>query len=120
LKENAMAHHLPTITCHALLLASASAIAQNNTVLITSPAAQQVSGFENLSLREVPFSATNVDSATLRDVGAQRISDALRLDSSVTDSYNSPPIGTCSVCGASCWTTVTTTAAKACQLAQKP
>ena len=85
-----MAHHLPTIACHALLLASASALAQNNTVLITSPASQQVSGFENLSLREAPFSATNVDNATLRDLGAQRISDALRLDSSVTDSYNSP------------------------------
>jgi len=85
-----MAHHLPTIACHTLLLASASALAQNNTVLITSPASQQVSGFENLSLREAPFSATNIDNATLRDLGAQRISDALRLDSSVTDSYNSP------------------------------
>ena len=85
-----MAHHLPNLTCHALLLVSASALAQNNTVLITSPASQQVSGFENLSLREAPFSATNVDNATLRDLGAQRISDALRLDSSVTDSYNSP------------------------------
>lgn len=85
-----MAHHLPNITCHALLLVSASALAQNNTVLITSPASQQVSGFENLSLREAPFSATNIDNATLRDLGAQRISDALRLDSSVTDSYNSP------------------------------
>ena len=85
-----MAHHLPNIACHALLLVSTSALAQNNTVLITSPASQQVSGFENLSLREAPFSATNVDNATLRDLGAQRISDALRLDSSVTDSYNSP------------------------------
>ena len=85
-----MAHHLPKLTCHALLLASASAMAQNNTVLITSPAVQQVSGFENLRLREAPFSATNIDNATLRDLGAQRISDALRLDSSVTDSYNSP------------------------------
>ena len=85
-----MAHHLPKLTCHALLLASACAMAQNNTVLITSPAVQQVSGFENLRLREAPFSATNIDNATLRDLGAQRISDALRLDSSVTDSYNSP------------------------------
>ena len=85
-----MAHHLPNITCHALLLVSASTLAQNNTVLITSPASQQVSGFENLSLREAPFSASNIDNATLRDLGAQRISDALRLDSSVTDSYNSP------------------------------
>ncbi len=85
-----MAQHLPKLTCHALLLASASAIAQNDTVLVTSPAAQQVSGFENLRLREAPFSATNIDNATLRDLGAQRISDALRLDSSVTDSYNSP------------------------------
>ena len=85
-----MAHHLPNLTCQALLLVSASALAQNNTVLITSPASQQVSGFENISLRQAPFSATNVDNATLRDIGAQRISDALRLDSSVTDSYNSP------------------------------
>jgi iron complex outermembrane receptor protein len=85
-----MAHLLPNLICHALLLASASALAQNNTVLITSPASQQVSGFENLSLREAPFSASNIDNATLRDLGAQRISDALRLDSSVTDSYNSP------------------------------
>ncbi len=85
-----MAHHLPKFTYPALLLISASALAQNNTVLVTSPAAQQVSGFDNLSLREAPFSATNVDNATLRDIGAQRISDALRLDSSVTDSYNSP------------------------------
>jgi len=85
-----MAHHLPNLTCQALLLVSASAFAQNNTVLITSPASQQVSGFENISLRQAPFSATNVDNATLRDIGAQRISDALRLDSSVTDSYNSP------------------------------
>ena len=65
-------------------------MAQNDTVLVTSPAAQQVSGFENLRLREAPFSATNIDNATLRDLGAQRISEALRLDSSVTDSYNSP------------------------------
>ena len=58
-----MAHHLPNIICHALLLVSASAIAQNNTVVITSPASQQVSGFENISLREAPFSATNIDNA---------------------------------------------------------
>jgi len=85
-----MAHHLPKFTCQTLLLVSTAAFAQNNTVLITSPASQKVSGFENLSLREAPFSANNIDSATLRDIGAQRISDALRLDSSVTDSYNSP------------------------------
>jgi len=85
-----MAHHLPNLSCQALLLVSASALAQNDTVLITSPASQQVSGFENLSLRQAPFSATNIDNATLRDLGAQRISEALRLDSSVTDSYNSP------------------------------
>ena len=85
-----MAHHLPNYACQALLLVSASALAQNNTVFITSPASQQVSGFENISQREAPFSATNIDNATLRDLGAQKISDALRLDSSVTDNYNSP------------------------------
>jgi iron complex outermembrane receptor protein len=85
-----MAHHLPKQTCLGLLLFSASAFSQTETILVTSTAAQQVSGFENIKLRDAPFSATTIDNATLRDLSAQRISDALRLDSSVTDSYNSP------------------------------
>ena len=69
-----------------------NALAQNTTpeITITSPSPQQVSGFGDVPLSKAPFSAISIDNATLRDIGATRISDALRLDASVTDSYNSP------------------------------
>ena len=76
-----------------LCIASLStAWAQNTTpeITITSPAPQQVSGFGDVPLSKAPFSAISIDNTTLRDIGATRISDALRLDASVTDSYNSP------------------------------
>lgn len=50
----------------------------------------RVSGFDGASQQELPISVTAFDSATLRDVGVQRITDALRLDASVSDSYNLP------------------------------
>jgi iron complex outermembrane recepter protein len=59
-------------------------------LVITSPAPQQVSGFGDVPLSKAPFSGVTVDAPTLRDIGATRISDALRLDASVSDSYNSP------------------------------
>ena len=49
-----------------------------------------VSGFEGLTRQELPISVTTINNATLRDVGAQRVSEALRLDASVSDSYNLP------------------------------
>jgi iron complex outermembrane receptor protein len=69
-----------------------SALAQSSTpeITITSPSSQQVSGFGDVPLSKAPFSAISIDNQTLRDIGATRISDALRLDASVTDSYNSP------------------------------
>ena len=75
----------------ALCIASTTAWSQaGNEVVITSPASQQVSGFGDSPLSKAPFSGINIDGQTLRDIGATRISDALRLDASVTDSYNSP------------------------------
>lgn len=59
-------------------------------IIITEPAPSQVSGFGDVPLRQAPFSAVTIDAQTLQDIGAQRVSDALRLDASVTDSYNSP------------------------------
>jgi iron complex outermembrane receptor protein len=41
-------------------------------------------------LSKAPFSAISFDRQVLQDMGAQRVSDALRLDASVADSYNSP------------------------------
>jgi len=94
-----MAHHSPIFkfnrTRAATLLCIASignALAQSATpeITITSPPPQQVSGFGDTPLSKAPFSAISIDNQSLRDVGAKRISDALRLDASVTDSYNSP------------------------------
>ena len=94
-----MAHHSPifklTRTRAATLLCIASigsALAQNTPpeITITSPSPQQVSGFGDTPLSKAPFSAISIDNQSLRDVGAKRISDALKLDASVTDSYNSP------------------------------
>jgi iron complex outermembrane receptor protein len=97
LKENVMANHSPSIPMSriaaAAVLCTASATAWSqagNEVVITSPAPQQVSGFGDAPLSRAPFSGISVDAQTLRDIGATRISDALRLDASVTDSYNSP------------------------------
>ena len=64
--------------------------AQSQELVITSPAPQQVSGFGDVPLTKTPFSGVTIDAQTLRDIGASRISDALRLDASVSDSYNSP------------------------------
>jgi iron complex outermembrane receptor protein len=59
-------------------------------ITITDTAPSQVSGFGDVPLRQAPFSATTIDRQTLQDIGAQRVSDALRLDASVADNYNSP------------------------------
>jgi iron complex outermembrane receptor protein len=73
------------------LLAWGHAHAQNPTeITITDTAPSQVSGFGHVPLQEAPFSAVTFDQKTLQDIGAQRVSDALRLDASVADSYNSP------------------------------
>ena len=73
------------------LLTLAAAQAQSLTeITITDTAPSQVSGFGDVPLSKAPFSAINIDQQTLQDIGAQRVSDALRLDASVADSYNSP------------------------------
>lgn len=59
-------------------------------ITITDTAPSQVSGFGDVPLGQAPFSAVTIDRQSLQDIGAQRVSDALRLDASVADSYNSP------------------------------
>ena len=72
-----------------LTLGSAHAQIQNE-ITVTDTAPSQVSGFGDAPLSKAPFSAVTIDRQTLQDIGAQRVSDALRLDASVADSYNSP------------------------------
>jgi iron complex outermembrane receptor protein len=49
----------------------------------------EVSGFGDVPLRELPLSATVIDSTQLRASGARRLSDLAQFDASVTDAYNS-------------------------------
>jgi iron complex outermembrane receptor protein len=94
-----MANHSPFLKANrvhaavALCIAScASAWAQQNPteITITDRLPARVSGFGDVPAHELPFSTTTITNATLQDIGAQRVSDALRLDASVSDSYNSP------------------------------
>lgn len=48
-----------------------------------------ISGFGDVPLRELPISATVVDSKQLQASGARRLADLTQFDSSVTDAYNS-------------------------------
>jgi iron complex outermembrane receptor protein len=48
-----------------------------------------ISGFGDVPLRELPISATVIDSKQLRASGARRLADLTQFDASVTDAYNS-------------------------------
>jgi len=92
-----MANHSPffkatRISAAVAICITSSAWAQQNPTEITivDKLPAQVSGFGDVSARELPFSTTVIDQSTLQDIGARRVSDALHLDASVTDSYNSP------------------------------
>jgi len=71
-------------------ISSAWAESTPTEITITAESPVRVSGFDGVTLKEQPFSVTHITNATLRDVGAQRVTDALRLDASVSDSYNLP------------------------------
>jgi iron complex outermembrane receptor protein len=91
LSQPRLAARLHGIATAVGLLALGCAQAQNiSEITITETAPSQVSGFGDVPLSKAPFSAVNIDQQTLQDIGAQRVSDALRLDASVADSYNSP------------------------------
>lgn len=74
------------------IVMTSSAFAQRtpDEITITAELPVRVSGFDGVPQQELPFSVSTIDHATLRDTGAQRITDALRLDASVSDSYNLP------------------------------
>lgn len=77
----------------ALCLASISTVwaePDHTEITITAEPPIRVSGFEGIPLQELPMNVSVIGSAILRDTGAQRVTDALRLDASVSDSYNLP------------------------------
>jgi iron complex outermembrane receptor protein len=74
------------------IAATSSAWADHNPteITITAEPPVRVSGFDGVPLQELPLNVTSIGNATLRDIGAQRVTDALRTDASVSDSYNLP------------------------------
>jgi len=92
-----MANHSPFFKANCIAAAVALCITSTawaqqtpTEITITDKLPSQVSGFGDVSARELPFSTTTINQSTLQDIGARRVSDALHLDASVTDSYNSP------------------------------
>jgi iron complex outermembrane recepter protein len=60
-------------------------------VVISAPAPRQqlsVGGFGDVPLRETPISATVIDSAQIKAVGAQKLADVFKFDASISDAYN--------------------------------
>ncbi|MBC5767759.1 TonB-dependent siderophore receptor [Ramlibacter sp. GTP1] len=49
-----------------------------------------VTGFGDVPLKDVPVSATVIDSRSIESSGARRLADLTQFDPSVTDAYNSP------------------------------
>ncbi|WP_418120245.1 TonB-dependent siderophore receptor [Variovorax sp. 350MFTsu5.1] len=79
-----------------LFAAACSAHAQQQSALPeitvsegTAASQADVSGFGDVPLRELPISATVIDSQQLQASGARRLADLTQFDASVTDAYNS-------------------------------
>jgi iron complex outermembrane recepter protein len=92
-----MANHSPFFKATRISAAVAICIASNawaqqnpTEITIIDKLPARVSGFGDVPAHELPFNTTTIGSATLQDIGAQRVSDALRLDASVADAFNSP------------------------------
>ena len=71
---------------------TSTAVAQQapNEITITAEPVVRLSGFEGVTQHMLPMETFEVDHQMLLDAGAQRITDALHLDASVSDSYNLP------------------------------
>ena len=85
-----ISHKQKMVTLCFAAASSAFAQASPTEITITAATPGQISGFDGVSAQALPITVTSINNATLRDMGAQRVSDALRLDASVSDSYNLP------------------------------
>jgi iron complex outermembrane receptor protein len=96
-RHHALHHvHSATAVAVALLLSTGlgSGLARAQTALdevtVTAQPPLGISGFDDVPIHALPLSVSTFSQADLRDVGAQRISDVLLLDASVSESYNLP------------------------------
>lgn len=80
-----------------LLAVAGSAYSQTTTTLkpvtVTGqafPPAADVTGFGDVPLKDVPVSASVIDSRAIEQSGARRLADLTRFDPSLTDAYDAP------------------------------
>jgi iron complex outermembrane receptor protein len=91
-------HRLRAVARATVLLAVAgSAYSQATTTLkpvtVTGqafPPAADVTGFGDVPLKDLPVSASVIDSRAIEQSGARRLADLTRFDPSVTDAYDAP------------------------------
>jgi iron complex outermembrane recepter protein len=60
-------------------------------VIVSTPAPREqlsIGGFGDAPLREVPISATVIDNAQIKSIGAQKLADVYKFDASISDAYN--------------------------------
>jgi iron complex outermembrane recepter protein len=81
----------------ALLLVASGVHAQQATALrpvtITGqspPPAADITGFGDIPLKDLPVSATVIDSRAIQQSGARRLADLTRFEASMADAYNAP------------------------------
>ena len=81
-----------TVVVIALLACQGAACAEPTLteVTVTAQPPLGISGFDDVPAYALPLSVSTFSQTDLQDVGAQRISDALLLDASVSESYNLP------------------------------
>ena len=82
--------YIATLT--AALLGTGTAWAEHllPEVTVTAQPPLGVTGFSEVSAQDLPLSVRNFSQSDMQDAGAQRISDVLLLDASVSESYNLP------------------------------
>lgn len=79
-----------TVAICIALTSSAFAQQSPEEIIVTAEPPLRISGFDDIQQLQLPMSVGTINLKTLQDIGAQRITDALRLDASVGDSYNLP------------------------------
>jgi iron complex outermembrane receptor protein len=87
-----MWHRRHTATLVAVLFGTGTAWSQHRLpdITVTAQPPVGVSGFGDVSAQDLPMSVSHFSQADLLDASGQRISDVLRLDASVSESYNLP------------------------------
>jgi iron complex outermembrane recepter protein len=87
-RRTALAAALAAATLAAPIAAAAQTALAPVTITGKAPTPASVAGWGDVPIEAAPLQATSVDTAQMRDAGAQRLSDLTRFDPSVTTAYD--------------------------------